>query len=777
MTKANEQLGTLITMDPDRVAYQLLWPRLSDDCMYVSQSLSGGDYLSCGAFLRRSIGPNGGGRTLDNCVRVTTLMWDADLVTLYEALLVARGRPVPPRRKQLKEQMYRLPQDQLNVLRQVLVDRLAPLWTDATGLVPTVTLDSGWGVHIHVAVEPEAGEQTEALAAVYADLTRRANERVAAYAREMRPSLIIPTMFDRLTVGAQLARPPGSVNVKCAHEPKTVCVLDINPEAAIDGTRLDELMQQLNQASESLFDGLAPDPRPPAPPSSPGPQAVDFSQQYIDGRTWAEVAYSLRPGERLKVRCPFGGESVGSGFFAREVDGRTRYFSHPLRQTFWDTVVRGNTSVSNSVVRLIMGAPTRNGPAKPRNVLQNLRLLLEGDDAFELWWDDFADQPMDGDNEVGEDWWLSVRELMESKYNWNWSVPVQTMHSMMVTVAKDRTINRPRRWLDQLGAGWDGKKRLEGWMHRAFGVPKNDALLTEYSLRWPLCLVARMMEPGCKQDSMLITLGPQGCGKSTAFEVWVDTPVQPGMFVDTRIRLDDKDALMVLAKAWVYEDAELLAHAGAGAEARKAFLSSRTDTYRKPYARNVSQAQRHCVVVGSTNSSVFLSDVTGSRRYWVVPVEQVDLQWLRANRDQLLGEAVCRWRNGEQWWLTPKGQELQAKRNRRYLRSNSYCAAALALAESVRHPDLCFTTEQAASVMGVTIRDHTHLSRGLEAAGWKRVRSSSRRGWTLEEDSDRTWQDRYASGAMAMAQLGTIWAEMFRVPHATVEVVEESAEC
>jgi hypothetical protein len=775
MTEANEQLGTLLTMDPDRVAHSLLWPRLPEDMMYVSQSLSGGDYLSCGAFLRRSIGPKGGGRTLDNCIRVTTLMWDADLVTLYEALLVARGRPVPPRRKLLKEQMYRLPMDQLNILRKILVDRFVPLWSDATGMVPTVTLDSGWGVHVHMAVEPEAGEQTEALAAVYADLTRRVNERVAAYAREMRPSLKVPTMFDRLTVGAQLARPPGTVNVKCPHEPKTVSVLDINPESAIDGNRLDELMSQLNQAGESLFQGLGPPAQPPTPPNRPGPQAVDFSQQYIDGRTWSEIAYSLRPGERLKVRCPFGGDSIGSGFFARETDGRTRYFSHPLRQTFWDTVVR-QEAVSNSVVRLIMGKANRNGPAKPRNILQNLRLLLEGDEAFDLWWDDFSELPMDGDQEVGEEWWLNVRELMEQKYNWTWSVPERVLNSMMVSVAKQRSINKPRRWLDQLGAGWDGKQRLETWMHRAFGVPKGDKLLTEYSLRWPLCLVARMMEPGVKQDSMLITLGPQGCGKSTAFEVWVDTPVQPNMFVDTRVRLDDKDALMVLAKAWVYEDAELLAHAGAGAEARKSFLSSRTDTYRKPYARNVSQSKRHCVVVGSTNSSVFLSDVTGSRRYWVVPVDKVDLDWLRLNRDQLLGEAVNRWRNGEQWWLTPAAEKMQAKQNRRYLRSNSYCAAALALAETVRHKDACFTTEQCSTVLGIPIREHKQLTNGLEAAGWMRVRNNTRRGWTLTEDSNRTWGDRFASGAMAMAQLANIWSEMFRVPHATPKMPAPPAD-
>lgn len=787
------QQGEPVERDLNEVAYQLLWPRPSrDDLMYVAQTLSGGDYQSTGLFQRNSIGPRGAGRTVEACVRVTSLMWDADLVTLYEALLVSRRRPVPGKRAALKAQMYRLPIDHLTVLRNILVEQLVPLWSDVMGMQPTVVLDSGWGVHLHLAVEHEVGERVADLQVLYADLTRRINERVATRARELRPSLTVPCLFDRLTVGAQLARLPGTTNVKCEWTPRQVEVLELHPESALSGDELVRLEQGFG-ASVSLFEGMATSGPPrvapsgvpptsgaaratspvggeggrrlhiPVPAREGRPVEVDFSEKWADGRTWADIAYALAPGERVKVKCPFGGNSIGSGFFARETDGRTRYYSHVLQQTFWDTVLRHQPAGSR-VVRLVMKPVRRRGDMpKPVNSLQNLQLMMANDPDVNLWWDEFVGTAMDGDAELDEQWWLRVRLMMESKYNWLWSVPREVMMSTAIGIAKMQPEHRPRRWLERLASQWDGKKRLPVWMHKTFGVNKTDKLMTEYSLRWPIALVARMLEPGCKQDGMLILQGAQGLGKSTALEVWAtQDDVQEGMFVDTRIRLDDKDALLTLANAWILEDAELLAHQGAGAEARKSFLSSRVDTYRRPYARRVTASKRHCVVTGSTNSTAFLSDVTGSRRYWVVRCKKVDLNWLRTYRDQLLGEAVNRYRDGEQWWLTKAASQLQAETNRMYLYATSYTAAAEALADIVK-PHAVFTTEMFARVVGAQIRDHRQIRRGLEAAGWKPVRTSKYRGWGRVESTEESWDERRIVGRLAMRSLAKVWQEMFSV--------------
>ena len=752
-------------LDANRVVTDLLWPRPPDDQTFVSQALSGGDYLSTGWFPRHLIGPKGAGRTVDNCSMVTTLMWDADLATLYEALLTARRRPVPTKRAQLKAQLWRLPSDHLTVLRKVLVEQLMPVWTDVMGMEPTAVLDSGWGIHIHLAVDTAVGCRVAELQQLHADLTRRMNERAAGVARELRPSLRIAQLFDRMTVGAQLARPPGSTNLKCEWQPQTVVVLDVNPEVALDVDSFGRLSRDIGQSND-LFDNFggpaatssqtAPDPGVDAPPRW---TETDFANQTIDGRSWSDIAYALRPGERVRVKCPFGGNSVGSGFFAREADGRARYYSHVLQQTFWDVVCR-MPSGSGATVQLVMGEPKRRGALpRPLNTVQNLRMMMAGDPAFDLWWCEFTHRVMDGEDALTDSWWLKVREHMESQYNWTWAAGERLIVSTADVTARDTPRHRPRTWL--LGLQWDGTARLETWMARALGASANDGLIRQYSLRWPIGLVARMLDPGCKNDVMLVLQGKQGLGKSQALEAFCSNErVQPGMFVDSRIRLDDKDAMMVLQQAWVFEDAELLAHAGAGNSARKAFLSSRTDTFRPPYGRTVVKVPRSCVITGSTNDSSMLNDPTGSRRYWVVKCTKIDLRWLRAVRDQLLAEAVHRYRAGEQWWLSAAWEEKQFAYNKRWMVADSFQTVATALLELVAE-DAFITTEQFATKVNAHVpKDTRSINRALEAAGWQRVRTSRFRGWSPSVASDRGWPERKASGQAALGNLRNLWVEL-----------------
>ena len=366
---------------------------------------------------------------------------------------------------------------------------------------------------------------------------------------------------------------------------------------------------------------------------------------------------------------------------------------------------------------------------------------------------------MDGEEPLTDSWWLHVREHMESQYGWMWSAGERLIVSTADLTARDTPRHRPRTWL--LGLKWDGTPRLETWMSRALGAPANSGLVRQYSLRWPIGLVARMLDAGCKNDVMLVLQGKQGIGKSQLLEAFCSNDrVQPGMFVDSRIRLDDKDAMMVLQQAWVYEDAELLAHSGAGHSARKAFLSSRTDTFRPPYGRTVIKVPRSCVITGSTNDTSLLTDPTGARRYWVVQCSKIDLRWVRAVRDQLLAEAVHRFRNGEQWWLPAAWEGKQMKHNKQWMVSDSYQTVATALSE-VCIADMFVTTEQFATVVNAHIpKDTRSINRALEAAGWHRVRTSRFRGWSLTEQSTRSWAERKASGQAALGQLRDLWVEL-----------------
>lgn len=226
-------------------------------------------------------------------------------------------------------------------------------------------------------------------------------------------------------------------------------------------------------------------------------------------------------------------------------------------------------------------------------------------------------------------------------------------------VAHDNAFHPVREYLDSLV--WDGTPRLEHWLQAHLGVPDSD-YTRKVAKRWPLSAVARVFLPGCKADSVLILEGIQGAGKSTSMSV-----LGGEWFMDTPFSLGDKDGYQAIRGKWIVELGELDAFNKAESTRAKQFFSASVDTYRESYGRRVHDVPRQCVFVGTTNQDEYLKDDTGNRRYWPVTCTKVDLDGLRANRDQLWAEAVMCYRAGHPWWVERDEAEVfAAEQDQRY---------------------------------------------------------------------------------------------------------------
>lgn len=209
------------------------------------------------------------------------------------------------------------------------------------------------------------------------------------------------------------------------------------------------------------------------------------------------------------------------------------------------------------------------------------------------------------------------------------------------------------------GLVWDGTPRLDTLFIDYLGAedsPYNRAVCRKAFT----AAVARAMNPGCKFDNMLILAGPQGIGKSTLLD-----RMSKGWFNDSIRTFEGKAASELLQGVWIVEVAELDAFKNSDISRIKQFLSIREDRYRAAYGRHTQTYPRTCVLFGTTNTTDFLQDTTGNRRFWPVDVGEglhTKSVWRDLDRelDQLWAEAKVRWQAGEPLYLT--GELIEAAR-------------------------------------------------------------------------------------------------------------------
>jgi predicted P-loop ATPase len=227
-----------------------------------------------------------------------------------------------------------------------------------------------------------------------------------------------------------------------------------------------------------------------------------------------------------------------------------------------------------------------------------------------------------------------------------------------VNVVLDKNAFDPvREYLDSLT--WDGVERIETLLCRYMGAEDNP-YVRAVTRKWMCAAVKRIYQPGCKFDHALVLAGPQGIGKSN-----LGRKLGRGWHTDSLGRLDNsREAMERLAGKWIVEVAELAALKRSEVEDVKTFITKEVDDYRKVYNHHNGDYRRRCVFYGTTNNAEFLSDRTGSRRFWIVDVPGIDHGWLRGldeEVDQLWAEAVVLMRRGEVLEITDESVLTYAK--------------------------------------------------------------------------------------------------------------------
>jgi len=210
------------------------------------------------------------------------------------------------------------------------------------------------------------------------------------------------------------------------------------------------------------------------------------------------------------------------------------------------------------------------------------------------------------------------------------------------------------------GLHWDGVDRLNTFLADAYETPQ-DAYHSAVGRCWLISMVARAFKPGCQVDTIPVLEGAQGIRKSTSLEI-----LGGEFYVSLPRGFGDVEFLQVMEGCWLGEIPDMASFRGRDLEHIKAFITIREDRYRRKYARRAITRPRQCVFAATDNSGDWNGDVTGARRFWPFVCKTVNIDYLKANRDQLFAEAMIRFKCGELWWDVPVGDQIEQAEQRRF---------------------------------------------------------------------------------------------------------------
>ena len=174
---------------------------------------------------------------------------------------------------------------------------------------------------------------------------------------------------------------------------------------------------------------------------------------------------------------------------------------------------------------------------------------------------------------------------------------------------------------------WDGKNRIYE-LCQILGITSENFHYIRFFEKWLWQVVSMSLnDDGALGNAFVLVLqGPQGIGKTSIFK---KLAVRPEWFKEgASIDMNNKDTIIEATSVLICELGELEGTLNREQVALKNFITRNFDEYRPPYGKASVNYVRRTALCGTVNSEQFLRDVTGNRRFVVIPVTEIDKDFI-----------------------------------------------------------------------------------------------------------------------------------------------------
>ncbi len=255
----------------------------------------------------------------------------------------------------------------------------------------------------------------------------------------------------------------------------------------------------------------------------------------------------------------------------------------------------------------------------------------------------------------------------------------------------------------------------------------NDALFQRLLKKWLVGIVGSAIPPHAVNQTALIFSGKQGVGKTTWILNLMPKQLRTYTYTGT-INPTNKDTFIYLSNCMIINLDELENLNSSEVGALKELITKPQIKLRRPYGRNSEDLPRRASFAGSVNSSQFLNDSTGSRRFLCFEALEFDYQH-KVDMDKVYAQAYSLFNQGFKHWLDKEEIKELEKNNSKFQRSTVEEDLVLEELLPAKEGDsgcLFYTTTQIASLLATKVSSLAvnsatiqRLGRALKKHGYK----------------------------------------------------------